>query len=249
MNGGVVQSVLQTLYPPRCLGCGARVESDFGLCGPCWRETPFISGLVCDACGIPLPGEQGEPGGPGAEPAQCDACLVRVRPWARGRAVMLYESMGRRLVLGLKHGDRHDVLRPAGRWLARAGREVFARNMLIVPMPLHWTRLVKRRFNQSAHLAEALARETGLPHRPDVLIRPRATPSLGGMGHDHRFQTMAGAITLREGQRRRIAGRPVLIVDDVMTSGASLSAAAEALVTHGAAEVSILVLARAGRAT
>ncbi|WP_370212596.1 double zinc ribbon domain-containing protein, partial [Roseovarius sp.] len=117
MNGGVVQSVLQTLYPPRCLGCGARVESDFGLCGPCWRETPFISGLVCDACGIPLPGEQGEPGGPGAEPAQCDACLVRVRPWARGRAVMLYESMGRRLVLGLKHGDRHDVLRPAGRWL------------------------------------------------------------------------------------------------------------------------------------
>ena len=104
-------------------------------------------------------------------------------------------------------------------------------------------------YNRTAAKAEALARETGLPHRPDVLIRPRATPSLGGMGHDHRFQTMAGAITLREGQRRRIAGRPVLIVDDVMTSGASLSAAAETLVTHGAAEVSILVLARAGRAT
>ncbi|TKA95662.1 ComF family protein, partial [Cereibacter changlensis] len=98
-----LQAALRLLYPPQCLTCDALVTTDFGLCGPCWRETPFITGLVCDLCGTPLPGE--DPG----HAVHCDDCLTLARPWARGRAALLYKDNGRRIVLALKHGDRLDL--------------------------------------------------------------------------------------------------------------------------------------------
>ena len=237
------QSVLHAVYPPRCLSCKARVDGDYGLCGICWRDTPFISGLCCDLCGIDLPGDDD-----GRDDATlCDDCLTHARPWSRGRAALRYAGNGRRLVLSLKHGDRHDIARPAGLWLARAAERIIEPGMLVVPVPLHWLRMLKRRFNQSALLAQAVARETGLAYAPDLLRRPRATQSLGGMGIEMRFRTMQGAIAVEGKRRHRIAGRRVLLVDDVMTSGATLAAAAEACLSGGAAEVRTLVLARAGR--
>ena len=160
---------------------------------------------------------------------------------------MAYRDNGRKLVLALKHGDRHDIIRPAAAWMARAAEPLLSPGMLVLPVPLHWLRMLKRRYNQSALLAQAVARETGLAYAPDVLIRPRATQSLGGLGYEKRYRTMQGAIAVQPRRRHKVAGRSVLLVDDVMTSGATLAAATLACQEAGASDVNILVLARAGR--
>ncbi|WP_417726908.1 double zinc ribbon domain-containing protein [Roseovarius sp.] len=229
------------VYPARCTLCGVVVDSDFGLCGPCWRDTPFISGLVCDTCGVPLPGEAHE------MPEHCDDCLRLARPWSQGRAAMRYHENGRKLVLLLKHGDRHDVVRPAGKWMARAAQPLLRPDTLIVPVPLHWMRMLSRRFNQSALLAQALGRETGLPCCPDLLIRPKRTQTLKGMGVEARHAMLADAIRLNPRHAARLKDRSILMVDDVMTSGATLSVAAQACFSAGAGDVSILTLARAAK--
>ena len=232
-----MQTLVQVVYPPRCLSCGGLVESDFGLCGACWRDTPFIAGLSCDLCGAPLPGTSDRE-------EHCDDCLGTARPWVRGRAALAYRDKGRRIVLALKHGDRQDIAKPAARWMARLTRPVVRADTLVAPVPLHVHRHLARRFNQSALLAEALAKELGLRCCPDLLQRPRATPSLDGRTRDERFRTVSGALCVRPGREAMIAGRSLLIVDDVMTSGATLAAAAEACLASGASEVFVSVLAR-----
>ena len=236
-----LQTLMRMVYPPRCLTCGDMVDSDFGLCGPCWRDTPFIGGVVCDLCGTPLPGGQA------GELAHCDDCLTIARPWDKGRAALLYDGNGRRLVLALKHGDRHDIAQPAARWMAQAARQITQPGTLLAPVPLHWSRMVARRFNQSALLAQALARETGLGCCPDLLHRARRTLSLEGKSRDQRFAILSGAITLHPKRSDLVRDRPVLLVDDVMTSGATLAACAEACLTAGAAQVSVIVLARVAK--
>ncbi len=243
MQSALATSVLRLVYPGRCLTCGARTETDFSLCGPCWQDTPFTVGLVCDLCGVPLPGEDR------GEDAHCDDCMRIARPWAHGRAVMRYADKGRRLVLGLKHGDRTDIARAAGLWLAIAARPLLKENMLIVPVPLHWSRLLRRRFNQSALLAQHLAHETKRDFCPDALIRTKRTRALGGKSRDDRFAELMGTIVPHRTRGGRMAGRPVLIVDDVMTSGATMSAATEAALAAGATEVCTLHLARAAKDT
>ncbi len=245
MKAGYVQSAIRLVYPSRCTFCGGLVDSDFGLCGPCWRDTPFIAGQVCDLCGVPLPAGPDAPD----DVLTCDECLTMRRPWDRGRAALIYDGNGRKMVLRLKHGDRHDMAGPAASWMARAARPLLRPDTLIAPVPLHWLRLLKRRYNQSALLAHALAREVERPVCPDLLVRPRATPSLGGLGRDARFATMEGTIKMHPKRRHRLSGRHVLLVDDVMTSGATLAAGAEACRAAGAVGVDILVLARAAKDT
>lgn len=241
MRGEAFQTAVQVIFPPRCTLCGAPVASDFGLCGPCWRDTPFISGLVCDACGVPLPGDDSE------AIEYCDDCLATARPWSRGRAALRYHDNGRMLVLALKHGDRHDVVRPAAQWMARAAAPLLTPDTLIAPIPLHWMRLLARRFNQAALLAQGVARETGLPVCPDLLVRPKRTQSLKGLGVEARHVTLQDAIRVTVRHRTLVQGRRVLLVDDVMTTGATLSAAAQACLSAGAGDVCILTLARAAK--
>jgi ComF family protein len=236
-----LQAALHLVYPPQCLTCDALVQTDFGLCGPCWRDTAFITGLVCDRCGTPLPGE--DPG----YPVACDDCLTIARPWDRGRAALLYRDNGRRMVLAFKHGDRLDLARPAAGWMLRAAAPILVPGMVVAPVPLHWWRLFRRRYNQAALLSAAVARQAGLDHVPDLLQRSRNTRSQEGRDRDGRFANMAGALRLHPRRAGRIAGRAVLLVDDVMTSGATLAAAAEVCRAGGAAAVSVLVLARVAK--
>ncbi|MFW8633863.1 double zinc ribbon domain-containing protein [Cribrihabitans pelagius] len=237
-----IQTAVSLVFPPQCMGCGALTEETGGLCASCWSETQFITGTVCEGCGAPLPGEAD------GFRLECDGCMTHPRPWARGRSALLYEGRGRKLVLALKHGDRTELAELAAHWLHRAAQPLLAGQPLLCPVPLHWTRLLRRKYNQSALLAAALARRTGLAHCPDLLRRIRLTPALEGKSRAARHRLLSDAITAHPRHRGRLAGRAVLIVDDVMTSGATLGACAEACLAAGAGEVRVAVLARVTRA-
>lgn len=236
-----MKGALRLVYPPQCLGCGAAVAEEGGLCGPCWREAAFITGAACHRCGVPLPGD----GAGAAAGLVCDDCAVIARPWDKAAAALVYAGTGRTLALALKHGDRPDLAPPLGRWLAAAAAPLVAPCMVVVPVPVHPRRLLKRRYNQAALLAAQVARAHGLTHRPAALRRLRHTPMQDHRGVADRFENQRGAIAVAPAEAARLAGRPVLLVDDVMASGATAAAAAEALAQAGAGPVSVAVLARA----
>jgi ComF family protein len=209
--------------------------SDFGLCPDCLIDTPFLTGPVCDRCGVRMLVEDGD----GTE--ICDDCVALPRPWTQARAVFRYTGQARRLVLALKHGDRLDLARAAGPWMARVAKPLCHETTTVVPIPLHPWRQFRRRYNQAAELARALSREARLPYAPDALRRARHTPSLDHRTRDERMDVMVGAISA---QGTCLKDRHVLLVDDVMTSGATMAAAADAALGAGALRVDCVVLAR-----
>ncbi|NJS39170.1 MAG: ComF family protein [Rhodobacteraceae bacterium] len=236
-----MQAALHVLYPPQCISCAAPVTSDFGLCSDCWRETPFIGGLVCDQCGVLLPGSDT------GERVICDDCMTIARPWGQGRSALMYRDNGRSLVLALKHGDRMDLARPAGGWMLKAARPILQPGMLVVPVPLHWFRLIRRKYNQAALLSKGVAKAAGLDHCPDALIRHRPTGTQEGRTRDGRFANLVGAFSVPPRRAALIEDRDILVVDDVMTSGATFAAATEALFAAKARSVSVLSLARVAK--
>ena len=221
--GRIVAGLRDMLYPNRCLTCEARVEDRGGLCPDCWRDTPFISGAACGLCGVPLPGADDGP-------AHCDECLTLARPWDEGRAALRYAGGGRRIALAFKHGDRTEMAPALAAWMHRRARDLIGPETVLVPVPLHRWRLLRRRYNQSALLA---------------LERVRHTPSQDHRGVSDRFANLAGAIRLAAAAD--LAGRHVALVDDVMTSGATMAACADALRRGGAARITALVLARVAK--
>lgn len=170
------------------------------------------------------------------------------KPWIQGRAALLYQDRARSLVLGLKHGDRSEIARPAALWMMQAARDMLSDDMLVAPVPLHRFRLLKRRYNQSALLSDALAREKSLDHCPDLLMRIRSTVSQDGKSATERAENIEGAITVHPKRASRIKGRKILLVDDVITSGATLSVSTRACLDAGADQVFVLALARVDRA-
>lgn len=232
-----LQRALSLIYPDQCQMCPAQVSERGGLCGSCWSETPFLRGLLCDACGVSLPGAD-------QDTVLCDDCMVMPRPWNAGRAALAYRDLGRRIVLALKHGDRLDLAAPAARWMLAAARDVLTDDVLFVPIPVHWTRLLTRRYNQAAELTRALSAQSGHPHCPDALVRNRRTLKHDGMTVQQRLVNMDGAIDVNPKHAARLQGATVCLVDDVMTSGATLTAATEALQALGVDHVFVLVLAR-----
>ena len=151
------------------------------------------------------------------------------------------------MVLALKHADRIDLARPAARWMAAIAGPILQPGMLVAPVPLHWLRLLRRKYNQAALLSGHVAEQTGLDHCPDLLLRTRRTPSQEGRDRDGRFANLAEALRANPRRSDRMQGRPVLLIDDVMTSGATLAAAADACLGAGSGPVSVLVMARVAK--
>lgn len=251
---------LDLVLPPRCLGCGCLVEDQGALCPACWSGISFLADPLCRRCGLPFAydplGQEGTgvavaPAAAGfGEPAaglECGACLAEPPPYQRARAVMRYDEGSRPLLLGFKHGDRTEAAAPYAAWMARSGRELLAETEIVAPVPLHWRRLFARRYNQAALLARALARRDGLTEMPDLLLRRRATPSQGRLTRSERQRNVAGAFAVNPRHAGLLKGRRLLLVDDVMTTGATVAACSRVAVKAGAAAVDVLVLARALR--
>lgn len=233
------QTAMRMIYPAQCLGCGGIVHSEFGLCGPCWSQTPFIHGAACAQCSAPLIGPQID------QTDLCDSCHEAARPWSQGRAVLRYSGNGRKLVLGLKHADRTDIAPTLGRWMARNVRDLVHPETIVLPIPLHWGRTFHRKYNQSALLAASVAKTLNLHSYSDVLARPQATRPLAHVSKEERYARLSNAIRVNGGATDKIFGKSVLLVDDVMTSGATLDAASRACLEAGAKKIDIVVLARA----
>ncbi len=239
MFGAVRDAMLDAVLPQLCLACSEPIATA-GLCSGCWQRIGWIAAPVCVCCGTPLE--------IASETARrCIPCTDAVPVVARMRAALRYDEHSRSLVLGFKHADRLHAAPCFAQWLTAAGAELLADADLIVPVPLHWTRLAWRRYNQSAILARLVAYATDRPFIADMLIRRRRTPSQGELGPTARRQNVSGAFALARRYRARAAGMRILVIDDVLTTGATLDACARTLLHAGARQVDALTLARVVR--
>ncbi len=229
---------LDLLLPPQCLACDQGVEVQGQLCAGCFSVIGFITAPFCPRCAVPL-----QYGGQAIN-GVCPRCAERPPAWDRARAALRYDPHSRRLILPFKHADRTDLAGPLARMMLRAGGDVLAEAELLVPVPLHPSRLRARRYNQAALLAEALGKLCGVEVARDALVRLRATSPLGELSAARRAEAVCGVFAPRRGASARIAGRRVVLIDDVLTSGATATACTEALRAAGAVRVDVLVAAR-----
>lgn len=230
------RAALDVVYPPHCLACGCATEASDGLCGPCWRGIQFIERPYCERMGTPFHQDLGAG-------LLSPEAIAHPPVFRRARAVALYDDgPARQLVHRLKYGDRLEVAGLLGRWLARAATDLLGEASVIVPMPLHRERLWRRQFNQAAVLADGLSRVSGLASDPFLLERVRSTTPQVGLSRAQRAANVQGAFKVPAAAAVR--GRTVLLVDDVLTTGATANAAARALLRGGAKAVDLAVFAR-----
>ena len=228
---------LDLALPPLCPSCREPLGDGAGLCAACWSKLSLIEPPYCARLGIPFTYDPG----PGLLSMEA---IANPPAYDRARATVRYDDVARALVHRFKYGDRLDLAPMMGRWMARAGSELLAGADALIPVPLHWRRLWARRFNQSAALAGAISTLGGPPVLHDVLKRVRATPQQVGLNKDERAENVQGAFKVPPERKAEIAGQRLVLIDDVLTSGATVDACARALLRAGAAHVDVLVFAR-----
>jgi len=228
--------VLDIALPTLCVSCREPVNGE-GVCAACWAKLSFIAPPFCPRLGIPFVYD------PGPDLLSMEA-IANPPAYQRARAAVRYDDVARTLVHALKYQDRTDLAPTMGRWMARAGQELLADADILVPVPLHWRRGWSRRFNQSGALARVISRESGVKVASEALRRVRATEQQIGLSRAQRASNVQGAFKVAAERNADIAGRRVVLIDDVLTSGATTDACARALLRAKAARVDVLVFAR-----
>jgi ComF family protein len=229
-------AALDLVLPRLCAVCREPVTGQ-GLCPACWSKLSFITRPYCERLGVPFVYDPG----PGILSMEA---IAAPPAYQRARAAVRFDEISRALVHSLKYGDRLDLAPMMGRWVAHAGREVLAEADALVPVPLHWRRLWARRFNQSAMLAAAVAAESGIPIAAGALKRVKPTAQQVGLTRNERATNVQGAFRVPPEGKPAVVGRKLVLVDDVLTSGATVEGCARALLRAGAANVDVLVFAR-----
>ena len=227
---------LDIALPTLCVACREPVDGD-GVCAECWAKLSFIAKPYCPRLGIPFVYD------PGPELLSMEA-IANPPAYQRARAAVRYDDVARTLVHALKYQDRTDLAPAMGRWMARAGRELLAEADALVPVPLHWQRAWGRRYNQSGALARVIARQSDVKVASEALRRVRPTQQQIGLSRSQRASNVQGAFKVADHRRSEIQGRRVVLVDDVLTTGATVDACARALLRAKAASVDVLVFAR-----
>lgn len=230
---------LNAVLPPLCLSCETLTESAHGFCAECWKGLHFITPPYCACCGLPFEFTVVMPDG-----ALCGECMIERPRFSEARAALSYDNESRAVILPFKSHDRTDFAPAFARLMAQAGAALLEKAEVIVPVPLHPTRLFARRYNQAALLTLALSKISGKPARLQGLIRKKHTPSQGTLHRSERQRNVAGAFAVPENEKPHLVGRNVLLIDDVLTTGATASACASVLLIAGAKEVNVLALAR-----
>src|SRR3954468_10776428 len=228
---------LDVALPPLCPSCREPLGDGVGLCAACWSKLAMIAPPYCARLGIPFAYDPG----PGLLSMEA---IADPPAYDRARAAVRYDDVARSLVHAYKYSDRLDLAPLLGRWMARAGRELFEGADALVPVPLHWRRLWARRFNQSAALAQTISGESGIAVAHTPLRRVKATAQQVGLSRAERATNVQGAFRVDAAAKAEVAGRRLIVIDDVLTSGATSDACARALLRAGAAQVDVLVFAR-----
>jgi ComF family protein len=232
----VLRAALDLALPRLCAVCREPVEGE-GLRPACWSKLSFITRPYCERLGIPFVYDPG----PGILSMEA---IADPPAYQRARAAVRFDDMSRALVHALKYGDRRDLAPMMGRWLSQAGRELLAEADVLVPVPLHWRRHWARRFNQSAVLAAAVSKASGVPIAARALKRVKFTAQQVGLSRTQRAANIQGAFRVPRDGKAEVVGRRIILVDDVLTSGATVEGCAKALLRAGARNVDVLVFAR-----
>ncbi len=232
------QGAIDFLLPPRCPVSGDIVSHD-GLCAShIWSALDFIAAPFCQRCGVPFDfsASQGD--------AQCDLCQENPPVYYQARSAMIYNDVARQMILAFKHGDQAHLASAFVPWLLQAGREMLDQADYLIPVPLHYWRQVKRRYNQSLLISRALGASSQVPVMAKGLVRHRSTPSQGGLSAAARMDNVKDAFRVLPSYETMLAGKKVILVDDVYTTGATVQACSRALLDAGAAQINVLSLAR-----
>ncbi|MGL5115709.1 MAG: ComF family protein [Beijerinckiaceae bacterium] len=237
IGGQLSRAALDMVYPPQCVACGEIGAEPATLCAACWRGMPFITRPFCERTGVPFAVDIGGP-------LLSVQAIADPPVFGAARAVARHDGAAKAMVHKLKYGDRQELALAMARLMAGAAGDLAAKADVLVPIPLHWTRLFRRRFNQAAALGLRLSAITGKPMEPDLLRRRKRTRQQVGLTRAERQQNLQGALHVPEDSRARVKGLNILLVDDVLTTGSTGNAAARVLLRAGAANVDIVSFSR-----
>ena len=234
----IFKILLDFLLPPTCPVCHKRVAENLTICSKCFAQLEFIGNRKCSVCGKPLdvivPGM-----------AVCGECLKKAPHFRHAEAVFKYNDISKKLILAFKHSDHIELTRLMTKWMSQACGNVIENNQILIPVPLHWSRLFKRKYNQSALLAQELAKQYHKVYNPLILLRNKYTKSQGHLSQKERQKNVTGVFEVKRSQL--IKGKSILLIDDVFTTGATANECARVLLKAGAKSVDVLTFARVVR--